>query len=105
MVRIGYLAFVFLSLLMLVWAIWINGLEFVERCLGHDTYISQMEHLSLRASVIYSGVFLAHFLLLLFFGVRHFRKGNRKKTLLLSVLVWVFVVIELYADTIVSIKI
>jgi DMSO reductase anchor subunit len=103
--RILYVLFVAVSLLVCVWGIWINGMELVDRAMGHDTYISQMENLSVKQSVLYSVIYFLPFVALLVLGIRFAQKGSKKIVLLLSVLVWLLILLETYSDWVFAIHI
>ncbi len=93
-----YLLFAILSLLACLLALWVSGLELIERAQGHDTYLSQMYGLTAKQSIIYSIVYFVPFFTLLIFGIHNSIKKKRKTVLILSVIVWMVFWSQLFTD-------
>lgn len=97
--RILYIVFISISILFGLWTIWLNLQELIERSLGHDTYFSQMNHLTIKESIWYSTAYLIPFLVLATLGTYFAVKKKKTKAAISYILIFAVFALELYTDS------
>jgi len=97
--RILYVVFLSISILFGLWTIWLNLQELIDRSLGHDTYFSQMYHLTIKESICYAIVYLMPFLTLATLGTYFAVKKRKMKAVICYILIFAVFGLKLYTDS------
>jgi hypothetical protein len=105
LLKILYMVFVSLSLLLCLIFNWVNVKEIVLTASGDDTHFNQMFAISDTNILLYSTAYLIPYLTLMILGTYYFYKGKKKGAIIISALIWGLTATELYTDTLLLISV
>jgi hypothetical protein len=103
--KILYSVFVVLSSTLCIYFIWLNAKAVIDIATGKDNLLTQITTMSDTQAMFYSTAYLILLLTLLFLEIRLFVKAKNKQTIIVSILIWVLTLIELFTDTLLHISV
>jgi hypothetical protein len=97
--KVFYYVFLLTTLLLGLYAIYINTTELIERSLNHYTIFSQLSWLTNKEAILYCLGWAIVFTLFLIALLYYFQRNNKKAVIRCCLFTWITSLIVMFIDT------